>query len=517
LELTLDSITKEEKRARVEEAELLAREARAGRGGQNSVHFRNRPVAIGKAEPQTLPEAGLVRSLSTKQQGELKRSSTVEDKKPEPVDSATKLGRGFEYQPQGQDQSQPQPQVESSTRGDEVKSDLQRGPSFRERAGAALAGVTAGAFAGVTLKRSNSNKLKKAAPGDPWRLLREQVETQNKEVNAQSKPSVDSHQGPRNLSGGPLGSSPTDNRIGKPALDLKNGQATPRRTSHPLDIAELMSDESLNVMPKRSNSSRKVEQVMGANVGAEFKRAISPQQQQLYADRLGRSEELGPVGLQHDRAEYVRMTKTVNGVEYAVPAAAAAGNHDREQAGVDPDGHHYFSKIVHAGRDRRHPYRPGAGLYAADKRLDEWKKAGVASLTGALLDVEANQTKQTEAEKDKAWWEAGHTGKRRPSVTKPVEAFDGGRETNNGMLFSRFSSRLDDSPDLVHPPVPSRTRKHQEVFTVSRARIGFHKTSKNKNRICQKKMPCQLPKRPSPIFDNDVMLSSFHIPFISSQ
>ena len=41
LELTLDGITKEEKRARVEEAELVARDAKAGRGGervnQNSV------------------------------------------------------------------------------------------------------------------------------------------------------------------------------------------------------------------------------------------------------------------------------------------------------------------------------------------------------------------------------------------------------------------------------------------------------------------------------------------------
>lgn len=55
LELTLDSITKEEKRARVEEAELLAREAKAGNGDantgersqQNSVRLRNRPVAKG--------------------------------------------------------------------------------------------------------------------------------------------------------------------------------------------------------------------------------------------------------------------------------------------------------------------------------------------------------------------------------------------------------------------------------------------------------------------------------------
>lgn len=43
LELTLDGITKEEKRAQAEEAELVAREQKAGRGGeranQNSVNY----------------------------------------------------------------------------------------------------------------------------------------------------------------------------------------------------------------------------------------------------------------------------------------------------------------------------------------------------------------------------------------------------------------------------------------------------------------------------------------------
>jgi len=90
LELTLDSITKEEKRARVEEAELLARETKAGRGGdraaQNSVRFRNRPVAKAPVEatsqPQSLPEAGLVRSLSNKQKDQLQRSGTVERTRP---------------------------------------------------------------------------------------------------------------------------------------------------------------------------------------------------------------------------------------------------------------------------------------------------------------------------------------------------------------------------------------------------------------------------------------------------
>lgn len=99
LELTLDSITKEEKRARVEEAELVARESKGGRGGerapQNSVRFRNRPVAKATSEavlqPQSLPEAGLVRNLSNKQKDQLQRSGTVE--KTRPVDSGRDAGK----------------------------------------------------------------------------------------------------------------------------------------------------------------------------------------------------------------------------------------------------------------------------------------------------------------------------------------------------------------------------------------------------------------------------------------
>ena len=112
LELTLDSITKEEKRARVEEAELLAREAKAGRGGgkaaQNSVRFRNRPVVKAElgSQPQSQPlsssEGGVVRNLDTKEKESLQRGRTVDDEKTpintENIHSATK-GRGSDYQP----------------------------------------------------------------------------------------------------------------------------------------------------------------------------------------------------------------------------------------------------------------------------------------------------------------------------------------------------------------------------------------------------------------------------------
>lgn len=95
----------------MEEAEIVAREEKAGRGGeratQNSVRFRNRPVAkapdsSSRAQPQSLPEAGIVRDSSTKQKDQLQRSGTVEKSRLAQVETSpsTKLGRGFDYEPQ---------------------------------------------------------------------------------------------------------------------------------------------------------------------------------------------------------------------------------------------------------------------------------------------------------------------------------------------------------------------------------------------------------------------------------
>lgn len=100
LELTLDSITKEEKRARVEVAEQLAREAKAGQAGvkptQNSVRFRNRPVAKASeagshSQAQSTPEAVLARTQSTKQKDRSPRNGT--DEKTRPSDLSNSKGK----------------------------------------------------------------------------------------------------------------------------------------------------------------------------------------------------------------------------------------------------------------------------------------------------------------------------------------------------------------------------------------------------------------------------------------
>ncbi len=142
-------------------------------------------------------------------------------------------------------------------------------------------------------------------------------------------------------------------------------------------------------------------------------------------------------------------------------------------------------------------YRPGAGLYLPDKRLDEWKNAGVASLTGDNLDLTSSA--QAEADKDKAWWEAGNKGKRSPTTT----TFDGTDDTQNGTVFSNFSYSYEDGfqngngeDPFVQPRTSVRSSTTPaylatappflaEVHSIARARhyIGFDGTSKRKRTV----------------------------------
>ncbi|OJD19647.1 hypothetical protein AJ78_00379 [Emergomyces pasteurianus Ep9510] len=105
LEFTLKDISKEEKRARVEEAEMLLREAKAGRRSRqmsrdmtptSQPSTTSRPKSI--AEPSYLEDAGLIRSLSNKQRDRLQHSAVIDSTKPD-AKRFSKDGRGgFDYE-----------------------------------------------------------------------------------------------------------------------------------------------------------------------------------------------------------------------------------------------------------------------------------------------------------------------------------------------------------------------------------------------------------------------------------
>jgi hypothetical protein len=118
------------------------------------------------------------------------------------------------------------------------------------------------------------------------------------------------------------------------------------------------------------------------------------------------------------RSEHV----TANGTQYAVQPSQ---NSSRE--------HHHLTDVL---GHLHHSHPQNDGVYVPSPRLDEWKKGGVALLSGPLLDLEVktNQTELSESEKDKAWWEAGNTGRRRRSSTstpRKAEAYDGEYDDSN--------------------------------------------------------------------------------------
>ena len=497
---------KEEKRARAQEAERQIRERQASsasaasRGTHNTVHFDGSSDPAPKSVPQraVVEDAGQDISPKTsaniQEQTPQKQSSLSQPLEERPSSKKLqkqKLNRTRQTWADLEEQAhgRARPGKETSiTREQPVTTQqawavqavqahgnaapakvptinepgVQRNASFRERAGPNLAPeVILGTTASVG--RRDSNKLKKNPPTDPWRLARG-VEMRAEEIAPARRAEMERQQQQRQVSGGPLGSSPIDPPAPVPAMMSGGSGKTHANTKKQREALyaaaqpighDIDDDMGLRAV-KRTNSHRKVEQLLGADIGfgkpnPDIRRAISPAEQQLYADRLDRSEELGPDG----HGDIYGMAQSPGRYNVQMSSLTGDGVSDHEDDHLNTrgaDGRHHFSNIIRGGRGN---YRPGAGLYLPDKRLDEWKSAGIASLTGALIDLDTNaqgaSAAQLEADKDKAWWEAGNKGKRRPSTegtVRPMEAFGGdmSSEGNNGTVFSDFSYSYEDVP-----------------------------------------------------------------------
>ncbi|KAI9794165.1 MAG: hypothetical protein M1816_006090 [Peltula sp. TS41687] len=117
LELTLRDITKEERRAQLEEAELLVREARSGYVGHRIVGdvpstSLTRSATLEEKTIDRLPETGAIRGLSSKQRDRIQRSATIDTRSPvgavpEPVGTTS---AGFDYH-EKRSREKPKPDV----------------------------------------------------------------------------------------------------------------------------------------------------------------------------------------------------------------------------------------------------------------------------------------------------------------------------------------------------------------------------------------------------------------------
>jgi hypothetical protein len=147
-------------------------------------------------------------------------------------------------------------------------------------------------------------------------------------------------------------------------------------------------DKDLDIKPVRRGTLSKIEQLTGEKRPMQNTRSAQPGK------------------------EIQTQLVTVNGIQYAVTPSIGESSQPATKTATQqgirepPTAHHILPDLLH----HRHEPIPGSGVYVPSRRIDEWKKGGVALLAGPLLDLDV--VDQTEAEKDKAWWEAGNTGKR---------------------------------------------------------------------------------------------------------
>ncbi|TGO84702.1 hypothetical protein BPOR_0475g00050 [Botrytis porri] len=381
LELTLDSITKEEKRARVEEAERVIKEKEGkptrtvDQPTQNTVRFRNRPVAKapeGGLQPERRPviAESLPRTSSIKSQESFTRSGSALERVPITYKSPP-IGVIQERSP-------------ISSRDIESSSIPQRTSSKKQKAGIpTVVGAAAAVETSGPLYRSKSNKLRKDPPPDHW--SRRQSET-NRQLEDTVLPNLATDQEVL----------PIHRRATEPILSRNLPVREPEfRDESPYDFEEEMRGVSF-----RRGSKRKTEQLTGQN--QSLKHSSSTKNN--------------------------RKTSSISSKDYTFPPVAGDGTVDREEHHHhhhhDHD-HHSFGEIFH----HHHNYEPGKGLYAPSQRLTEWKKGEKALLAGALLDLE-DEASESDIGPKAAWWEAGPSRKRSVKQKK-AEAYDGEYDDSN--------------------------------------------------------------------------------------
>ncbi|ETN36833.1 uncharacterized protein HMPREF1541_07820 [Cyphellophora europaea CBS 101466] len=137
LEVTLNDMSKEEKRARVQEAEMNLREQKARRAMQEAGIDRDEPLvgiempkgsrAPRTREPETaaaepnLEDAGLVRNLSKTHRDRLQHSTIIDNHRPDVRMLSGEGKRGFDYSP-----SQPEPEPVSYPRTNQASAEPRR-------------------------------------------------------------------------------------------------------------------------------------------------------------------------------------------------------------------------------------------------------------------------------------------------------------------------------------------------------------------------------------------------------
>jgi hypothetical protein len=410
LELTLDNITKEEKRARVAAAEQRAR-TRASRdnrdfGQQHAVRFK-------EGEIETEPEFSRQQVL------------------PDPVS----VQPGIAPQSPGKEsprQHVSQPGVNAATKAPVTRFARdtgvpQRNLSFRERAARDEINLpnsndrseyfAATPTSDHSLSRGGSNKLRKEPPNDTAYQQRDEVERKTRSV-----PQRGANQHPGEGLGFAAAAAPTG-----PTPPSKTAGRSMRTKAPPLKTA---------VEPRRTPGQTGIDRPDSPLTTPG--KGINTPRQRRDSTSITFSDDLRQNDLPDPATSAGALAQTA--ARGAAVASARVHQHDGQASddyGSSDDGHQ-LGEFFH-----RREYKPGQGMYNPPKFLGEWKKGTVGTLSGTMLDLD-NET-IPRIDHSQTWWETPPTQRRGSLSTRPrnAEAFDGEYDDTNGM---HTPDDLTDSP-----------------------------------------------------------------------
>lgn len=462
LELTLDSMTKEEKRARIEAAERRARERLAREAGRADASKPPSEEPSRRPPPQSqIQKAAADYSdsrtthIAAPPAAQPMPSDTYQHPPPRSQPAATRAPVPQQQQPPPPQQQQyqqyddehghgygtslpfsareiilPAPQP-APQREPEVPHELpKRNLSFRERAAARddiklpIADEAAHVSAqeppapkkgfGSFLTRSGSNKLKKAPPGDPWYHVRRDSEQQ--------------------------APPPAAHRTNIPAGHAhQQQQQPPQRSQQPDVFAFQVQDEPEYQEPAYTPAHVRRPSVAAEPAGVVNKRAFVPNPP---------PEEIQPIQRRATEPVRHRQQNEHNTYFTSIPQARQANADPREGEPPTPavaaeqrklerhaEGVHFSSDTILY--NRRDQMEPGDGLYQPPTWLEEWKRATPGKLSGPLLDL-SEEPPPSSSDRNKAWWE--ETGRRRSSSytprTRRSDAYEGEHEFSGGKDLS---------------------------------------------------------------------------------
>ncbi|KAI9172237.1 Metallophosphoesterase domain protein [Paramyrothecium foliicola] len=452
LELTLDSMTKEEKRARMVAAEQRARErARLKAAGetapsQHVASHHSRPVVTHDDRPgaetrprvaQAAAEVARPEDLPVYREPITRREPPIQH--PREPEGGEYFASGALREPeQGPIQPAAEPQTDIPKRNLSFRERTTRQdvPVIQQETRNVAAAQPVSVSSGFSLTRSGSNKLKKDPPVDSKYSRRVEPESRVPSMTARNDQFSDSYQPaaqPDQRFGRdkPLPQEPTTFGVGRPNVDHSRHQF-------------IKNDPHFGNIQRRAT-----EPIHSAGHRHTGVHAPPQQGSHNFERNVAGASAVAAATQLHDN-----------------PNMQARRHRRDSDSSSDSSHHHHVSNRIFRKREQM---APGDGLYLPPQWLEEWKQATVGTLSGSLLDLDEQQLPGLD--KNKAWWEDG--SQRRSSSntarSRNAEAFDGEYDNTN-------------APTRFRPPLYLKCGPLLRYCGIRREKISARPTSKSSDR-----------------------------------